>query len=237
MKRVQPDNEIEKPVYLFDAGKLWQFAEQMGISQELKDQLQERAWTDPEILRTYIALMHPRDFEVLKAVERTYEIGTNFMHHILHDLFHVALLPPSAAPVTVPVETPPPVANEDIQKKGAQTKKKRGVDTTTTKLVGGDRTDLIRRHTTRRDILGNADYSREWLSRFAVIGQPVRASDALSDFSTYTTIYHCCTAWGMEEIITLLQDEGYLAFGIRDDTNKSEECVRYKVITNEPYIE
>lgn len=236
MKR--PVETVSEPTVL-NHERMWQFCDQLSIATEVRSQLMQCDWEDSHIIRAVLELNFPREFEVLVTIESVCVRAQNFVQGCFADIFALANHPTVGGrllPIVLPPITPTPSSEEEKKKKGREQKKSRGVDTTTTKLVGGDRADLIRRHTSGRDILGEKDYGQNWLSKFVVIGTPMNAHDVLSDFETYTTIYHCCTQWGMEEVITILQDEGHLAFGIRDDSNKSEECVRYKVITNEPFL-
>lgn len=226
MKRTVEESET---VHCFSVTHLWQFCEQAGITQELKKDIPEEVQNDADVVRLCLQVKYPKVYELLKITEHTYELGTFFMQSVLNNMFRVANiylqettkeLPPSKiAPVTAAV-----------QPQKSAPKKNKGDPKT------ADRTEVLNKYAIRRDILGKKDYGPDWLAKFAVVGTAVRAHSILTDYSQYTTIYHCYNAWGMEEIVNLLQDEGFLAFGIRDDVNKSEECVRYKVITNEPYL-
>lgn len=226
MKRTVEESES---TYCFSITHLWEFCEHVGITQELKKDIPEEVQNDPEVVRLCLQSKYPKVYEFLRITEHTYELGTFFMQSVINNMFRVASIYRPETPKELPPQKTVPVAAAVPTQKSAPKKSKGDA-----KIA--DRAELINRYTIRRDILGKKDYGSDWLAKFAVIGTAVRAHSILADYSQYTTIYHCYNAWGMEEIVNLLQDEGYLAFGIRDDVNKSEECVRYKVITNEPYL-
>lgn len=225
MKRTieQTDTPNQLPL---DSVRLDEFCRGMGISQELWAKLTEEQYRDQIILREAIRQDFPVHFEVLCKIEETYHAACVFVNSALNSIVECGKLGiiPAGPPAFL---TPSPPAAEPPTKKGGEKKKNPPAQ--------NNRDKTIARCVTQADWLNSRDHSREWLSRFSVIGQAVRAMDVLPDFDTYTTIYHCISYSAMEDMRDMLQDEGYLAFGIRDDSNKSEECVRYKVITNEPF--
>lgn len=222
MKR--PAVPLSEPVIALEEKALWDFALSVGISQELKAVLPAEDWNNPPAVRLAICQHFPEFIATLEAVEGTYLAATEFVNACLTTVLR-------QAPIFNPY-TPRP-GGEVIAKKTATKKKKE--DTILRDKEG--RSALIERCSSRRDVLGKVDYSPKWLSDYKVIGQPLTACDVPNIFSTYNTIYYCLTEWGMDTLLDLLHSEGFLAFGIRNDTVKSEECMRFKVITNEPFLQ
>lgn len=214
------------PVIELDADRLWLVCEHLGISQELQNYIPPADATNPSSIRTAIVDLHPEFVEVLHGVEGTFLAATVFLNSALYAILAQApRRPPSADSVQIG-QTP---TLSPVSKKTKEDSLRKG-------KTAAERTALIDRCCSQRDVLGTKDYGRGYMSRFRIVGTALRASDAMQDIANYNTIYHCSSQWGMEELVDMLQDEGFLAFGICDEAKKSEECVRYKVITNEPFL-
>lgn len=216
MKRTHCHSE---PVILLEAKPLWDLAESLGISQELKAYLRDGD-DSPAAVRLAICQHFPEFISTLEAVEGIFLAATDFVNACLSNALKQA-----------PVYTPPRASTEALVQVAVLKKKKEEV------LLRDKegRKALIERCSFQKDLLSKEEYTPRWLSDYKIVGQPVTPSDVPDLFSTYSTIYHCLSEWGMDTLLDLLHADNYLAFGIRNESKRSEECVRFKVITNEPY--
>lgn len=216
------------PVIELDADRLWVVCDHLGISQELRSHLPPTHANNASSLRHAIVTLHPEFVDVLHGVEETFLAATVFVNAALGAILAQAPGCVVTPPVDVP-RPPPALVQSPVSKKMKEESTKKA-------KTLAERTALINRCSSHRDVLGTRDYGRSYMSRFTIIGTAMRASDAMDEIANYNTIYHCTSLWGMEDLLDMLHDEDFLAFGICDEAKKSEECVRYKVITNEPFL-
>lgn len=218
----------------FEAGHIWSIvgAISKSVQAELRASIDEDDQDNITFLRQQLATYYPPVFVACDAIEQVYVQANSMLDAQARRL--VAVAKASVATETKrEAEDQVKIKRAGKRTKVDETRKPAGFDAYN--IREEDRQKAFAQYYSKRDLWSPDEYNADWLKKYVIPGSKIAPSQVLCQYDLYKTIYHCTGKWGMETLIDILTEAGHQAIGIRDETQKFEDMLRYKVVTSEPF--
>lgn len=218
----------------FEAVTVWSLVGEISksVQAELRASIDESDQDDIAFLRKHLATYYPPIFAACDAIEQVYVHANLMLDAQARRLIAVAKAA-MAMEAKREVEDQVKIKRAGKRTKSDETRKPAGFDAYT--IRDEDRQKAFAQYYSKRDLWSPDEYNADWLKKYVIPGSKIAPSQVLCQYDLYKTIYHCTGKWGMETLIDILTEAGHQAIGIRDETQKFEDMLRYKVVTSEPF--
>jgi len=219
-----------------DSDLVWNIVGEISksLQAELRASIDESDQGNLPFVRQHLATYYPPVFRACDAIEQAY-IDANAM--VTAQAQRVIAVARTSLTPEGKREAGERPQNKKAPKrtKGGEPLKPAGFDAYA--IPEENKRKALAQYYSKRDLWSPDEYNAEWLRDYVLHGSKSCPADLLCQYDVFKTIYHCTGKWGMETLIDVLTDAGHRAIGIRDDTKKFEDCLRYKVVTSEPFEE
>lgn len=217
-----------------EVGHIWNLIGEISkpIQADLRASIDENDQDNLPFIRQHLATYYPPIFVACDAVEQVYVHANSMIDAQAQRIVAVAKAS-VATEAKREAQDHPKIKRAGKRNKTEEDPKLAGFDAYNIK--DEDRQKALTQYYSKRDLWSSDEYNTVWLKNFVIPGAKIPPVQILCQYDVYKTIYHCTGKWGMETLIDILKDAGHQVIGIRDESRKFEDCLRYKVVTSEPF--